>query len=318
MIFSKIYKIHAITYTLTTTLVLLLFVHSVSPAQEKNNSDNALLRAVPDKQTGQISIYRNEESEPIIIQNAKKNIRPYIHPIKAPMGKGVFTQNRPAHHPHQTGLYWGFKKLNGRDYFMACCKPGLTGFYRRISFDVVKKQGKKVQWQTVYNLLNKKGEAILTETHTWSLQQINREFVLDLEWKGTAIQKITIEKYFVGGLFLRMPWHEGVGGKAINASGQTNAEAEAQRSIWLDTGMEIDGRSDWGHIVIFDHPSNTGFPTSWRVDNELGIGPSRQIMGKWSIEKGDTETIRYRLIIYTGELTTEQINKRWTRFMIDY
>src|SRR5688500_20260194 len=29
----------------------------------------------------------------------------------------LLTEYSPAHHKHQTGLYWGFTRLNGRDFF---------------------------------------------------------------------------------------------------------------------------------------------------------------------------------------------------------
>ena len=39
--------------------------------------------------------------------------RPYLHPIISPDGKGVLTEYSPGHHKHQTGLYWGFTRING-------------------------------------------------------------------------------------------------------------------------------------------------------------------------------------------------------------
>ena len=55
-------------------------------------------------------------------------------------------------------------------------------------------------------------------------------------------------------------------------------------------------------------------PLPWRVDNELGIGPSRQILGDWSIQKGKSEIIRYRLIVYTGEFRRDDINRLWKKY----
>ena len=60
-----------------------------------------------------ISIYRNNAEDPILIQNASMDHRPYIHPIVSPDGKGILTEYSPGHHKHQTGLYWGFTRING-------------------------------------------------------------------------------------------------------------------------------------------------------------------------------------------------------------
>ncbi len=31
---------------------------------------------------------------------------------------------------------------------------------------------------------------------------------------------VTVERFYVGGLFIRMPWHKGIAGEVINAAGQ--------------------------------------------------------------------------------------------------
>jgi Methane oxygenase PmoA len=67
------------------------------------------LRLQQDSQTGAIRVYRDGVKDPILTQNASADNRPYLHPIVAPDGKGVLTEYRPAHHPHQTGIFWGFK-----------------------------------------------------------------------------------------------------------------------------------------------------------------------------------------------------------------
>ena len=261
-----------------------------------------------DQSAGTISVFRSDEL--LLTQNVKSDIRPYIHPIVAPDGNGTLTEYSPSHHKHQTGLYWGLKKVNGRDYFM----NWKGDYWRNVSARVISERGSLVKWQTVYNLLNDKGIAILTETQTWSMQESNGKFLLDLEWRGEANARVTMEKFYVGGLFLRMPWHEGIDGEAINADGKRNSEAEGQRARWLDVGIRIDGRDDKAHIAILDHPQNPDSPTAWRVDNELGVGPSRQILGDWNIEAGKSEIFRYRLIVYTGDFREDTINGIWKQF----
>ena len=259
-----------------------------------------------------ISAYKSNSKELILSHVAKSDNRPYIHPIIAPDGKGVLTQYRPSHHLHQTGLYWGLKLVNGRDFFMGWN----SDYYRRVSVKVIAAKGQQVKWQAVYDLLDEKGNTCLTETRNWTLQEHNGQYLLDLEWRGEAKTDITFGKFYVGGLFLRMPWVRGTDGEIVNAVGQRNSsEAEAQRAIWADVGVEIEGRDDKGHIAIFDHPENKAFPTPWRVDSQLGLGPSRQILGDWKLGKGETEVIRYRLVIYTGDLNTDKLTHQWLEFI---
>ncbi len=101
-------------------------------------------------------MYRENVAEPILTQNARPDFRPYLHPIVAPVGEGVLTEFSPGHHKHQTGLYWGLKQLNGRDYFN---NPG-EGFWRKVSSAVLVGKGESVKWTTVYQLLDELGAAI--------------------------------------------------------------------------------------------------------------------------------------------------------------
>src|SRR5262245_61384122 len=82
-----------------------------------------------DSTAGTISVFRAGESTALLTQNAASDSRPYLHPLVAPDGKGVLTELSPAHHRHQTGIYWGLTRVNGRDYFT---NPG-AGFWRRVS-----------------------------------------------------------------------------------------------------------------------------------------------------------------------------------------
>ena len=197
-----------------------------------------------------ISVFRKGEKKSILTQVAKPDFRPYLHPIVAPDGKGVLTEYSPGHHKHQTGLYWGFTRVNGRDYFH---HPG-GDYWRRVSAKVLIKAGPSVKWQTMYEMLDAKGEPQLVESQVWTMEVKDGEYVLDLSWSALAKTDITIGKYDYGGLFLRMPWKKGIDGRVFNSSRQANSRAEGQRSVWVDVGMKVPGREDRAHIAIFDHP----------------------------------------------------------------
>lgn len=293
---------------LLTAIVLLLFSCGSS---DHESEKGLLLRLVENDGQGTISVVRGDDTTAILTKNAKEGVRPYIHPIVAPDGKGSLTEFSPSHHKHQTGLYWGLKEVNGRDYFMNWKED----YWKRISAEVLDEKGIAVKWRTVYDLLDDKGNSVLTETQTWTFTQEEGKYILDLTWKGEAHTDVTMGKFYVGGLFVRMPWHPGIEGEVVNAAGQRNGAGEGQRAIWNDIGIQVPGRTDMGHIAILDHPDNEGFPTPWRVDNELGVGPSRQILGDWIISAGDTELIRYRIIVYTRGRDEGMINRIWKEFV---
>jgi len=269
------------------------------------------LRVVQDESAQTISILREGGAEPILVQQARADHRPYLHPMVAPDGNGVLTEYSPGHHKHQTGIYWGFTRINGRDYF----HHPAEGYWAREGVRVLTAAGDGVEWETVYALNDEAGEPVMIETQRWMMRLDDGRYLLDLTWSGRALVDLTMGEYQYGGLFIRMPWRKGVSrGKAVNSSGQVNNDAEGQRARWVDVGMSIEGRNDWGHIAVFDHPQNRNFPQVWRVDGQMGIGPAPSRMGGWSIQQGETAVYRHRLVVYGGELNEAEMNAQWQDF----
>lgn len=295
---------------LLLSIIAIIFLFSCGSSDHKTQG-GSLLHLIEDNMHGTISVVRGDDTAAILTQNAKEGIRPYIHPLVAPDGQGVLTEFSPSHHKHQTGLYWGLKEVNGRDYFMNWKEE----YWKRVSAEVLNEKGIEVKWRIVYDLLGDKSNSILTETQTWSFTESEGKYLLDLIWKGEAHTDVTMGKFYVGGLFVRMPWHAGIAGEVINSAGQRNAGGEGQRAIWSDIGIQVPGRQDRGHIAILDHPDNVGFPSPWRVDNELGVGPSRQILGDWTIKAGETHVIRYRIVVYTGPHDGRMIGRIWKNYV---
>ena len=284
------------------------------PGTHAQPAPQGVLRVEPDERSNTLVVLRGSGKEPVLTQHAAPGRRPYLHPIAAPDGKGVLTEDSPSHHTHQTGLYWGFTRLNGRDYFH---NPG-GEYWRRVSATVVeatsKEPGEPVRWQTVYDLLDADGKPVLTETQRWAMRERDGRFVLELEWRGEARMDVTIGQYDYGGLFLRMPWREGIAGEVVNAARQRNERAEGQRAMWIDVGMQVAGRDDLAHIAIFDHPDNNGYPQAWRVDGQLGVGAARSRAAAWTIASGQTETIKHQFVVYTGALNDVELTEAWAQF----
>jgi putative membrane-bound dehydrogenase-like protein len=285
-----------------------LFVALFAAALPAAHAAHLTLRQ--DAATHTISVYRDNVPAPILTQNAKPDFRPYLHPIVSPDGKSVLTEFSPGHHKHQTGIYWGLTRVNGRDYFH---NPA-NGYWRRISSAILAEHGSTVKWSTVYHLLDEAGQPIMAETQTWTMRDSGDRYLLDLEWQGEGLIDLTVAKYDYGGLFVRMPWRAGMEGAVVNSNRQQNKRATGERALWVDIGLKLEGRTDQAHIAVFDHPKNSGYPLPWRVDGQLGVGPSRAISGDWSIAQGKTETIRHQLVVYTGALNDLKMTETWKAY----
>ncbi len=320
-------------------ILLVLIVSGCNPSEKKDSTSDAfvVLNIIENEEANTLSVVRKGESEILVTQNAKPDFRPYLHPIAAPDGKGQLTEYSPGHHKHQTGLYWGFTRVNGdvvpmdtvHKYFYQKDKFPEIGkkigrdffhhpereYWKKVSSNVLIAEGTEVSWQTVYEMLDEAGKPILQETQVWKMRERHGKFFLELEWQGKALTDIMIGEFDYGGLFLRMPWKEGIKGEAVNAARQRNEKADTQRAMWMDVAMQVEGRNDFAHVAIFDHPDNVGFPQPWRVDGQLGIGPVRAGMGDWHIKQGETEIIRHQVVAYTGKLNDVALTELWNEYI---
>jgi hypothetical protein len=256
---------------------------------------------VKEQKDGGIAILRPTVEKPLLVFNAPKDGRPYLHPLLAPDGGGVLTQFSPGHHKHQTGIYVGFLKLNGRDYFHN--RGG--DYFSRTRFDH-EANSEGVRWTCAYDLLDAKGAPQLIETQSWHFRDFQKSYLIDFTWKGDAKVDLTFDTHDYGGLFIRMPWKNQPGAKAINSEGFINAKAEGQKARWVDIGMPVEGRKDAGHIAVLSQR-----PVLWRVDGQLGVGPAPSRLGAWKIAKGESATLRYRFLVYTGEFQQDQVEAEW-------
>jgi hypothetical protein len=155
---------------------------------------------------------------------------------------------------------------------------------------------------------------LIIEHQDWSLVDEGSSFDLDVLWTLQAVVDVEIGQYMAGGLFLRMPYTPEKGGIAVNSDGRANEDAEKQHARWVAVSMPIEGRQDWAGFAMMDHPGNPAHPVTWRVDNELGISPSRCIAESWTIAAGRSEQYRFRLHAFCGPIDAATIDQRWRRF----
>ncbi len=105
-------------------------------------------------------------------------------------------------------------------------------------------------------------------------------------------------------------------GNYLSSEGIEGGKVWGTRAKWMELYGVVNGEKV--SIVIFDHPGNVGYPTYWHARgyglfaaNTLG----QKIFSKgekelnFSIGKGETATFRYRLAVFSGKPTVEEINK---------
>ncbi|MFK7692046.1 PmoA family protein [Paenibacillus sp. HJGM_3] len=263
-----------------------------------------------------VAVYRTDSDTAILVQQADKDRRPYIHPIAAPDGLGILTEDAPSHHPWQHGLYVGLNDVNGIGFWT----EGLTnsekdGTFHPQPIEAASAEGNQAAWSVSTEWREPGGKPMLAERQQWSFIDGGDWFELDLVWTLDAMTDLRFGQYSYGGLFLRMPYRHELGGRYMNSEGDYGGDAEGRRARWGAASMPIAGRDGHAGLAVMDHPDNAEHPVPWRVDHQLGFAPSRCIAGAWSLPNGTSQTFRHRVYAFCGEIDRDAIEASWNRYI---
>ncbi len=266
-----------------------------------------------------LALYRAGLNHPLLTQRAGPGERPFIHPLLAPDGDGELTENEPAHHLWQHGLYVGLNAINGVGFWTEgriAASASKDGAFHPQPLAPPTLEGNEARWRVVTDWQKPGGASLLTETQEWRFEDQADTLVLDLAWTLTATVDVVFGQYDYGGLFLRMPWRPDTRGAVLTSEdANTQEAAEGKRARWVALAMPLPNRlHGLAGVALLDHPSNPEHPVPWRVDNNLGIAPSRCIAGEWRLARGDATCSRYRVFANTGNINRDRVNAEWGRF----
>ncbi len=222
------------------------------------------------------------------------SLRPYLHPVKDPSGRTTLTQDKPDDHPWQHGIFTGLHKVNGVDFWSE--KEGKLRFVRLL--DIIQEQD-HVGWKALVEWVAPDGKPVLEEEQFVKVYAPASPTSYNIDFDRTlrALDKpVKIGKHEYGGFAVRMEYN----GKPshLNANGERNQATAEKRASWCNVSRQF-GDKTYG-IVVYDHPSNHGFPAMWRVDGQGLINPSPSLQGDWSIEPSRERTFHYRLTVHEG------------------
>src|SRR5688572_25221359 len=159
------------------------------------------------------------------------NSRPYLHPVRDASGRVVLTEDRPADHPWQHGIFTGFHRVNGLNYWKE--DEGRQRFVRLLD---LKENDDRVTWRSLTELVDTGGYVVLEEEQAIMVYppETADGYTIDFDLLLRAKDRpVTFGKYFVGGLAVRMPWDKDRARQAhLNAAGQRGRAGEQQRAAW--------------------------------------------------------------------------------------
>ena len=249
-------------------------------------------------------------------------LRPYLHPLRDASGRVVLTEDRPEDHPWQHGVFTGFHRVNGFNYWKE--DQGKQRFVRLLEGRAAapsaavdpSADSDRVSWRALVEYIAPDGAAVLEEEDaiTFHAPESADAYVIDFDLLLRAKDRdVNFGKFFVGGLSVRMPWDKSNPRHThLNSNGLRNRACEPQRAAWCNVERPF-GDDTFG-IAVFDHPSNPNHPPGWRADEQGLINPNISALADWSLPAKHERLFRYRLLVYRGSATREQLAARFTAF----
>src|SRR5262245_61593823 len=238
-------------------------------------------------------------------------LRPYLHPVRDASGRVVLTEDKPADHPWQHGIFTGFHRVNGFNYWKE--DEGKQRFVRLLD---LKEAADRVSWRALIELVAPDGNVVLEaeDTVTIHAPESADAYVIDFGLLLRAKQRdVSFGKFFVGGLSVRMPWDKANPRQThLNSNGLRGRDCEQQRAAWCN--VERPFGDDVFGIAVVDHPSNANHPPGWRADEQGLINPNISGLSDWSISAKQERRFRYRIVVYRGSATREKLAARFESF----
>ncbi|HKQ38266.1 MAG TPA: PmoA family protein [Verrucomicrobiae bacterium] len=241
------------------------------------------------------------------------NSRPYLHPLRDASGTVVLTEDRPADHPWQHGIFTGFHRVNAFNYWKE--DEGKQRFVRLVN---LKEASDHVSWRALVELVAPDGNVTLEEEDAITIYapESRDAYVIDFDLLLRAQkQDVRFGKFFVGGLAVRMPWDQANPRQThLNSEGLRDRQCEQQRAAWCNVERPFGKENEIFGIAVFDHPDNASHPPGWRADEQGLINPNVSALADWTLPAHKSQRFRYRLLVYRGTATREQLAKRFDGF----
>ncbi len=238
-------------------------------------------------------------------------LRPYLHPVRDPSGRVVLTDDQPADHPWQHGIFTGFHRVNGFNYWKE--DEGRQRFVRLLD---LKEAVDRVSWRALIEWVAPNGSVGIEEEDGIAIHapESADACVIDFDLLLRArTPDVNFGKFFVGGLSVRMPWDQTNPRQThLNSNGARGRDCEQKRAAWCNVERPF-GNDIFG-FAVFDHPTNPNHPSGWRVDEQGLINPNVSMLGDWSLPAGKEQVFHYRILVYKGPASAETLNRPFQAF----
>jgi hypothetical protein len=262
--------------------------------------------------------------------------KPILYPVCSPSGvpvnRGyprVHIEGESTDHPHHAGVFFTYDKVNDNGFWNNTTSPPQI---KHVKVTKMKAAFGKGRLSTIAHWVGKSGRALLEEKRDMVFLAGEDEYAIDFCMDLTAKDTEVVFKDTKEGMFaIRVAdWlrEEGGNGRYLSSNGdETEDNVWGKRAKWVRLQGEKDSKTVG--IAIFNHPKSVNYPTYWHArayglfsanplgqyDFEKKRNPESAKPLNFTLEPGKKASFRFRMIIYEGDRTPEQLEERFGAFV---
>ncbi len=250
----------------------------------------------------------------------------FIHPLYAP-NSSVLTNIQPPDHMHHYGLwnpwtrttfrgeeidFWNLAKEEGRVQFAGVTSINQGGVFAGIQV---------LHEHLVWPFSLRETIAINEQKDIRVFNRNDDVFMIDIYSRLSPMEEITLEEYRYGGFVLRATeYWTNQNSYLYTSEGLDRDNADGERARWVVvSGDTEEGKAS---VLMMGNPANYNHPEPVRVwntnanrgrgDHFINFSPTRNTT--WELDPDLNYTLRYRLLVFDGELDKDRAEKIWNDF----
>lgn len=250
----------------------------------------------------------------------------FIHPLWAPDGQ-ILTNMHPKDHWHHVGIWnpWTHTEFEGKetDFWNLQKKEGTVRF---VSFLSKTSGNSWCGFQAQQDHIAMTGTTKVALHEVWDIRAYSsgtdhKKRIWDFTSTLSCIDSpIEFLQYRYGGGFAyraTAAWNA-KNSKVLTSEGNTRNNADSTRARWI----KMTGHTEAGEagILVMCAPDNYDFPQPLRVwpenseRGEMMMNYSPTKMKPWKLLPGKEYKQRYRVMVYSDDITAEEAENAWQSF----
>lgn len=258
--------------------------------------------------------------------------RPYLYPLTGPSGENLarpypMEEGGAKDHPHHRSMWFTHGGVNGVDFWADGKKNGTI---KHTAFDQIQAAGAVGSFVAKSSWVTAGGKRVMTDERLIRIEALAGGGTV-VDWTIKLIASagdVTFTDTKEGSFGLRLcsslSMTENKAAHITTSEGKTDRQAWGSRAKWV-TYHGPDPKGNAVSVTIFDHPQNLRHPTWWHARdyglcaaNPFGIHDFEQsadkTKGNHPLPQGQTLTLRYRVLIESGNPVQERLAETFGAF----